>query len=714
MAQENLYNKYRPQTWDDVVEQDAIKQILNREIQTNNLKHVLLFTGGAGTGKTTSARIFANMLEKEKSNIYEINCADHTGVDDVRQLILDPCRTKPLVGMYKIFVLDECFYENTLVKTIEGNKKIKDIQVGDIVYTMDGCNKVEKVLCHNIPLHRLCLVTINGVNTITTKDHLYFTQNGWVEARYLKEGDVVYDTNTIKENFENMSELSTTISGVPRQKFQDILLPTMSGGVCTKKEKESTGVTQYSHQTSDMCNMWDHIYDSQTNAGENMFSTMQNKVNFTDRTHIYAISKKTNGQKQKFHPNEKQQSDVECSDQTKDDKYKKNQWYFKCLDGCKGWQRTIYQGTTPITATIRPGLGIGVSGKNGTFTKDISLAYQLQIRPCLSKDKIGDRGGWQRPQIEKGYISRCKKRALFNPSRVEGVEIYQSTNSYKFRQCGITDQEIYDGYVRMYDLQIQNCPTYFANNILVHNCHMLTVQSQNALLKVLEEPPKHCIFIMCTTDPQKILSTILSRSFRYDFQLISNEGIINRLKYILQTEKNLGDSGCGVNTWDDSSLEAIASASKGHLRDSLTILQKCISYSPDINIDVVTKVLGVTNYGTLFDILDSILDNKQTILIESLKTLNSSGMDLKLFIKNFLTFVLDINKFLILKTETNDLSKANLNIPISYANRLTKYNVGHKDKLKHLLKVLLELNSSIRWETNVAPVLETNLLLETM
>ena len=103
----SLFVKYRPQKFSEVVEQDAIKQILMHEIQTNNIKRCLLFTGGAGTGKTTTARIYANEIEPCKSNIIEINCADHTGVDDIRQLVIEPSRQKPLQGKYKIFILDE-------------------------------------------------------------------------------------------------------------------------------------------------------------------------------------------------------------------------------------------------------------------------------------------------------------------------------------------------------------------------------------------------------------------------------------------------------------------------------------------------------------------------------------------------------------------------------------------------------------------------------
>lgn len=351
MARAALYNIYRPHSWDSIVEQDAVKQIISQQIKEDNLKRVLLFTGGAGTGKTTSARVLARDIEKEPSNIVEINCADHTGVDDVRQLVIDASRTRPLTGKYKIFVLDEV--------------------------------------------------------------------------------------------------------------------------------------------------------------------------------------------------------------------------------------------------------------------------------------------------------------------------------------------------------------------------HMLTVQAQNALLKILEEPPSHCIYILCTTDPQKILGTIMSRAFRYDFQLISLPGIIARLKYILEEEKKLGPDGCGVQSWDDGAVEAIAISANGHMRNAIATMEKCISYSRDLTVDGVTKVLGTTNYDTLFHVLDSILGKQESNLINQLDEINNSGMDLKLFIKNFLAFIIEINKYIIIKTETGQSVVPQL-LPSSYSQRLSVYNASHKEILKHLLKTMLELNSEIRWETNVKPVLETKLLLEVL
>lgn len=77
MSARNLANKYRPKTFNDVSEQDSIKTILENQIKTDNIKHAYLFCGGAGTGKTTSARIIANMMNDNKGKPIEMDCASH-------------------------------------------------------------------------------------------------------------------------------------------------------------------------------------------------------------------------------------------------------------------------------------------------------------------------------------------------------------------------------------------------------------------------------------------------------------------------------------------------------------------------------------------------------------------------------------------------------------------------------------------------------------
>ena len=233
--------------------------------------------------------------------------------------------------------------------------------------------------------------------------------------------------------------------------------------------------------------------------------------------------------------------------------------------------------------------------------------------------------------------------------------------------------------------------------------HMLTVQAQNALLKLLEEPPSYCIFILCTTDPQKILTTILSRAYRYDFQKISMSGIISRLNYILECEKN---TGADIQGWTPDAINYIARQSNGGMRDAITLLDKCLSYTKNLTVDDVVSVLGVTNYDIQFEVLDSLIQKNESVLLQKIAQLYESGKDLKLFVKNFLTFVLDVNKFTILQNIES------INIPNSCEQKLRMYNQSHRLYLKELLSKLVKLDADMRWETNPKTLLESTLLLE--
>lgn len=103
----SLAVKYRPQTFDDVTEQESTKIILTQQLQSNSIQHAYLFVGGAGTGKTTCARIFANEINKGQGSPIELDAASHGGVDDVRDIV-QQAKMKSLDSEYKVFIIDEC------------------------------------------------------------------------------------------------------------------------------------------------------------------------------------------------------------------------------------------------------------------------------------------------------------------------------------------------------------------------------------------------------------------------------------------------------------------------------------------------------------------------------------------------------------------------------------------------------------------------------
>ena len=114
--------------------------------------------------------------------------------------------------------------------------------------------------------------------------------------------------------------------------------------------------------------------------------------------------------------------------------------------------------------------------------------------------------------------------------------------------------------------RVQFAPTRGRYKIyIIDEVHMLSTAAFNALLKTLEEPPSHVIFVLCTTDPQKILETILSRCQRFDFHRISNEDIVGRLRYICEREGFV---------FDDEALDIVAKHARGGMRDALSTLEQ--------------------------------------------------------------------------------------------------------------------------------------------
>lgn len=108
MAKQTLAVKHRPKTFSDVVEQDSIKVILQQQLDSGEFQHAYLFVGGAGTGKTTCARIFADEINKGQGNPIELDAASNSGVDDVREIIAQSKLAPIDGGAYKIFIIDEC------------------------------------------------------------------------------------------------------------------------------------------------------------------------------------------------------------------------------------------------------------------------------------------------------------------------------------------------------------------------------------------------------------------------------------------------------------------------------------------------------------------------------------------------------------------------------------------------------------------------------
>lgn len=155
---------------------------------------------------------------------------------------------------------------------------------------------------------------------------------------------------------------------------------------------------------------------------------------------------------------------------------------------------------------------------------------------------------------------------------------------------------------------------------IIDEVHMLSTAAFNALLKTLEEPPAHVIFILATTEIQKVLATILSRCQRYDFTRIGPEDIARRVEYIAGEEKlELSPDGA----------ELIARLADGALRDALSILDTCAGVTAKIDADVVRRMAGVTDRSYLFRISDALEAQDGATALAQLAQLRQQSVDVK-------------------------------------------------------------------------------------
>ncbi|WP_368234880.1 DNA polymerase III subunit gamma/tau [Anaerotruncus rubiinfantis] len=153
---------------------------------------------------------------------------------------------------------------------------------------------------------------------------------------------------------------------------------------------------------------------------------------------------------------------------------------------------------------------------------------------------------------------------------------------------------------------------------ILDECHMLSAGAVNALLKILEEPPEHVIFILATTEIHKVLPTILSRCQRFDFKRIKSRTIADRLLYVAGEE--------GFSLTDDAAL-LIARLSDGGMRDALSLLDLCNSYTGEINVRTVTEAAGLAGQGHLFDLAAAAIAKDPTAALRTVEALSENSVD---------------------------------------------------------------------------------------
>ncbi len=230
---------------------------------------------------------------------------------------------------------------------------------------------------------------------------------------------------------------------------------------------------------------------------------------------------------------------------------------------------------------------------------------------------------------------------------------------------------------------------------IIDEVHMLSIGAFNALLKTLEEPPEHVKFILATTEPQKLPSTILSRCQRFDFKRISNENIIKRLKIICEKSQ--------IEITQEA-LNTIAILAEGAMRDALSILERCLQEGEGkIDENKVKDLVGIPKTTFIHQIIQNIIEYNIEEALKSLNQVLNEGKDINNLLWEIIKYIKDI---LILKT-TGEIELYN-------KEEIDKMNLIAKDiskeRLLNMIYQLSELENDIKWSSQKTIMLQVGIM----
>jgi DNA polymerase-3 subunit gamma/tau len=233
---------------------------------------------------------------------------------------------------------------------------------------------------------------------------------------------------------------------------------------------------------------------------------------------------------------------------------------------------------------------------------------------------------------------------------------------------------------------------------IIDEVHMLTIEAVNAFLKTLEEPPANVVFILATTDPQKLPITILSRCQRYDFRRIRSGEIFDRLRVIVKDQ--------GIYA-DDDSLNLIARMCDGAMRDALSVLDQSIAMSDGkVDYNQVVSMLGlVTNEG-LLKLADAVIEKNIEKAMKMVDEIIFSGKDIYTFIRDFITHMRNL---MMVKVSTNpeevlDMSKENIAIVSTQAQKI------RLEEIMRNIRILQEAEEQSKWSRQSRIYLELSII----